>query len=101
MWRTENKVYQPILFKADLLSCMSTTVGLEDEPLIPNGVVNPQQHESGTQSGAYGQWTGPHTHRCNTQLLGDIASHPQLRRRHHQLAHVGQLVANSRSHTKK
>ena len=39
----------------------------------------------------------PHTH---TQLLGDITSHPQLRRQHHQLAHVAWPVANSRSHTK-
>ena len=49
---------------------------------------------------AYGQWTGPNTHRCNTQLLGDIASHPQLRRQHHQLAHVSWPAVNSRSHTK-
>ena len=49
---------------------------------------------------ACGQWTGPHIHRCNTQLLGDIASHPPLRRQHHQLAHVCWPVANSRSHMK-
>ena len=41
MWRTDNKVYQPILPKADLLSCLSTAMGLEHEPLLPNGVVNP------------------------------------------------------------
>ena len=100
MWRTDNKVYQPVLSKADLLSCLSTAMGLEHEPLLPNRVVNPQQPNSGAQCGAYGQWTGLHTHRCNTQLLGDIASHPQLRGQHHQLAHVGQPVANSISHTK-
>ena len=48
MWRTDNKVYQPILSKADLLSCLSTAVGLEHKPL-PNGVVNPQQPKSGAQ----------------------------------------------------
>ena len=99
MWRTDNKVYQPILSKADLLSCLSTTMGLEHEPLLLNRVVNPQQPDSGAQCGAYGQWTGSHAHRCNTQLLGDIASHRQLRRQHHQLAHVGWPVAD-RSHTK-
>ena len=87
MWITDNKVYQPILSKADLLSCLSTAMGLEHEPLLPNGVVNPQQPKFGTQCGAHGQWTGTHTHRCNTQLLGDITSHPQLRRQHHQLAY--------------
>ena len=92
--------YQPILTKADLLSCLSTAVGLVHEPPLPNGVVNPWQPNSGTQCGAYGQWTGPYAHRCNTQLLGEIASHPQLSRQHHQLAHVSQPVANSRSHTK-
>ena len=101
MWRTDNKVYQSILSKADLLSCLSTAVGLEHEPLLPNGVVNPQQPKFGTQCGAHGWWTGPHTHRCNTQLLGDTASHPQLRRQHHQLAHVSWPVADSRSRTKK
>ena len=40
MWRTDNKVYQPILSKADLLSCLSTAMGLEHEPLLLNGVVN-------------------------------------------------------------
>ena len=79
MWRTDNKVYQPILSKADLLSCLSTAVDLEHEPLLQNGVVNLQQPNFATQCGAYGWWTGPHTHRCNTQLLGDITSHPQLR----------------------
>ena len=42
MWRTDNKVYQLILSKADLLSCLSTTLGLEHEPLLPNRVVNLQ-----------------------------------------------------------
>ena len=92
--------YQPILSKADLLSCLSTTIALVHEPPLPNGLVNLQQSDSGAQCGAYGQWTGPHTHRCNTHLLGDIAIHPPLRRQHHQLAHVGQLAADSRSHTK-
>ena len=77
-------------------------MGLVHEPPLPNGVLNPQQPKFGTQCGAHGWWTGPYTHRCNTQLLVDIASHPQLRRhhRHHQLAHVSQLVANMRSYTK-
>ena len=74
-------------------------MGLVHEQLLPNGVVNLLQSKFGIQCGAHGWWTGPHTHRCNTQLLGDIASHPQLRQ-HHQLAHVNQPVANSRSHTK-
>ena len=100
MWRTDNKVYQLILSKADLLSCLSTTMGLEHEPLLMNRVVNPQQPKFGAQCGAHGWCTGPHTLRCNTQLLGDIASHPQLRRQHHQLAHVGHPVANNSSHTK-
>ena len=99
MWRTDNEVYQPILSQADLLSCLSTIVGLEHEPLLLNGVVNPQQPKFGTQCGANGRWTEPHAHRCNTQLLGDIASHPQLRRQHHQLVHVGQPASN-RSHMK-
>ena len=42
MWRTDNKVYQPILSKADLLSCLSTAMGLEQKPLLLNGVVNLQ-----------------------------------------------------------
>ena len=41
IWRTDNKAYQHILSKADLLSCLSTAMGLEHEPLLPNGVVNP------------------------------------------------------------
>ena len=44
MWRNDNKVYQPILSKADLLSCLSTAMGLDHEPLLPNGVVNLQQY---------------------------------------------------------
>ena len=40
MWRTDNKVYQPILSKADFLSCLSTAMGLEHKPLLLNGVVN-------------------------------------------------------------
>ena len=91
MWRTDNKAYQHISSKADFLSCLSTAMGLEHEPLLPNGVVNPQQPKFGAQCGVYDQLTGLHTHRCNTQLLGDIASHPQLRQ-YHQLAHVGWLV---------
>ena len=43
MWRTDNKIYQHISSKVDLLSCLSTAMGLVHEPLLPNGVVNPQQ----------------------------------------------------------
>ena len=93
--------HQPILFKANLLSCLSTTVGLVHEPPLPNGVVNLQQPKFGTQCGAYGWWTGPYTHNCNTQMLGVIASHPQLRTQHHQLAHVSWPVADAWSCTKK
>ena len=92
--------YQPILFQANLLSCLSTTMGLVHEPPLPNMVVNPQQSEFGAQCGDQcGRWTGPQTHRCETQLLGDPASHPTLRRKHH-LAHVVRPVANMRSHMK-
>ena len=91
-----------ILYQASLLSCLSTVVGLVHEPPLPNRVVNLWQHPiSGTQCGARGRWTDPNTLRHNTQLLDDSASHPPLRRHqhHHQRAHVGQLVANARSHT--
>ena len=98
-YRTENKAYQHLIPKAALLSLLSTTVGPEHEPFLPNGVVNPQQPKFGAQCGAYGQWTGPNTYRYNVELLGDTASFPKLRQ-HHQLAHVGQPVADSRSHTK-
>ena len=91
--------YQPISFQANLLSCLSTAVGLVHEPPLPNRVGNLQLPNIGTQCGAYGRWTRPQTHRCETQLLGDIASHPTLRRKH-QLAHVSQPAANGRSHTK-
>ena len=36
--------YQPILFQANLLSCLSSTVGLVHEPPLPNGVVNLQHY---------------------------------------------------------
>ena len=94
--------YQLILFQANLLSCLSTAMGLVHEPPLPNGVVNLWQPNSGTQCGAYGWWTEPYAHRYNTQLLDDIASHPPLRRHqhHHQLAHVDWPVADMRSHMK-
>ena len=98
-YRTENKTYQHLIPKAASLSLLSSTVDPGYEPLPSNGVVNLQQPKSGTQWGAYSQWTGPHTYHCNAGLLGDIASHPQLRQ-HHQLAHFGQPVANSRSRIK-
>ena len=41
MWRTGNKIYQHISSKADLLSCLSTAMGLVHEPYTPNRVVNP------------------------------------------------------------
>ena len=92
-----------ILYQASLLRCLSTAVGLVHEPPIPNGVVNLWQHPiSGAQCGAHGWWTDSNACRHNTQLLDDSASHPPLRRHqhHYQLAHIGQLVANARSHTK-
>ena len=98
-YRTKNKTYQHLIPKAALLSLLSTTVGPEHELLLLNGVVNPWQPKSGTQCGAFGCWTGLSTYQCNAELLGDIASHSRLRQ-HHQLAHVGWPVANSRSHTK-
>ena len=99
-YRTENKAYQHIIPKAALLSLLSTTIGPEHKSPLPNGVVNPWQPEFDTQCGVYGWWIGPQTYQNNAELLGDIASHPQVRQ-HHQLAHVSQPVANSRSHTKK
>ena len=33
--------YEPILFQANLLSCLSTTMGLVHKPHLLNGVVNP------------------------------------------------------------
>ena len=94
--------YPSILYQASLLSCLSTAVGLVHEPPLPNGVVNLQQPNSGTQCGAHGRWTDPNAHRHNTQLLGDSASHPPLRRHqnHHQLAHVSWPAANVGSHMK-
>ena len=37
---------QPILFQANLLSCLSTAMGLVHKPPLPNGVVNLQQYET-------------------------------------------------------
>ena len=85
--------------QANLLSCLSTAVGLVHEPPLLNRVINLWQPNSGAQCGAHGRWTGPETHRCETQLLGDIASHPTLRRQH-QIAHVGWPAADAWSHTK-
>ena len=121
-YRTENKAYQHIIPKAALLSLFSTTVGPEHDPLLPNRVVNPWQPKFGTQGRAYRQWSdrntpahssshngltgqgqstsacsssaaGPQTFQSNAVLLGDIASHPQLRQ-HHQLAHVSWLAGS-------
>ena len=94
MWRTDNKVNQPILSKVDLLSCLSTAMGLEHKPLLQNGKVNPattQIWHPNVGLMASGQ---------DPILTGDIASHPQLRRQHHQLAHVGWPAAYARSCTK-
>ena len=88
--------YPSILFQANLLSCFSTAVGLVHEPPLPNGVVNLQQPKFGAQCGAPVRWRGSQTHRCDTQLLGDIASYHTLRRKH-QLAHVSQLAADAES----
>ena len=91
---------QPILFQANLLSCLSTAMGLVHKPPLPNGVVNMQQPNFGAQCGAHDRWTGLHAHRCNTQLLGNSASQSSLKRHHHhhQLSHVSQLAADARSH---
>ena len=91
-----------ILHQASLLSCLSTAVGRVHEPPLLNGVVNLQQHNYGTQCGAHGRWTGPNASRHNTRLLDGSASHPPLKghQHHHQLAPVGWLVADTRSHTK-
>ena len=103
MWHCGTGInYQLILFQANLLSCLSTIMGLVHESPLPNGVVNLWQPNSGAQCGAYGWWTELYPHRYNTQLLDDIASHPPLRRHqhHHQLTHVGWLAADTRSHMK-
>ena len=62
------------------------------------GVVNPWQHKSGTQCGAYGQWIGPFSHQCDGKLLHKIASQPVVEQ-HHQLAYVGHQLANTKGHT--
>ena len=43
MWRTDNKIYHQISSKADMLSCLSTAMVAVQKPLLPIGVVNPQQ----------------------------------------------------------
>ena len=77
-------------------------MGPLNEPPLPNGVVNPQQPNSGAQCGANGKWTYPNAHGHTAQLLDDSASLPTLREQqhqhHHQLAHVGQPMANIKSH---
>ena len=45
-YRTENKTYQHLIPKAASLSLLSTTIGPEHEPLLPNRVVNPQHQHS-------------------------------------------------------
>ena len=79
-------------------------MGLVYKPPLPNGVVNPQQPHFSTQCGVHGRWTDPNAHRHTPQLLDDSASLPPLREQqhqhHHQLAHVSQLMANMKSHTK-
>ena len=94
--------YQPISYQANLLSCLSTAVGLVHKPPLPNREVNPQQPNSGALCGAHGWWTEPYAHRHNTQLLDASASHPPLRRHqhHHQLACVSRLATDMRSHMK-
>ena len=77
---------------------MSTAVGPEHEPLLPRGVESPQQTKSGTQCGAYSQWTGPFNYQCDADLLHDVTSHPVVEQ-HHLLAFVSQLVANTKGHT--
>ena len=93
-----------ILYQTSLLSCLSTTVAPVHKPPLLNRVVNPQQPNSGTQCGAHGRWIDPSAHRHTAQLLDDSASLPPLREQqhqhHHQLAHVGWLTANMKSHTR-
>ena len=77
---------------------MSTTIGPEHKPLLPLGVVNSRQTKSGAQCGAYGWWTGLFSHQYDGKQLPTIASHPVVEQ-HHQLAYVGHLPANTKSHT--
>ena len=101
---TINELY--ISYQASLLSCLSTAMGPVHEQPLQYGVVNPQQPNSGTQCGAHDRWTDPGAHRHTIQLLDDSASLSPLREQqhlhqhHHQLAHVGQLVADTKSHMK-
>ena len=101
---TINELY--ISYQASLLSCLSTAMGPVHEPPFPNGVVNPQQPNTGAQCGAHGRWKDLGAHRHTIQLLDDSASLPPMREQqhlhqhHHQLPHVSWPVANMKSHMK-
>ena len=49
----KNKQYYHLLLKLITLCLLSTTVGPEHEPLLPLGVVNPQQASSHTESSSH------------------------------------------------
>ena len=95
----KNKLHHQNISKSNVLSLLSTAMGLVHEPLLPRGVVNLQQTKSGTQCGAYGWWIGPFTYQCDAELLHDIASHPSIKQ-YQQLAYVGWQAADTKSHTK-
>ena len=95
---TKNKLNHHNILQLTVLSLLSTAVGPEHEPPLLRGVVSLQQTKSGTQCGAYGQWTGPFSYQCDTELLHDISSHPAVEQ-HYQLAYVGWWVANTKGHT--
>ena len=92
---TKNKLHHHIILQLIVLSLLSTTIGPEHEPLLLRGVVSQWQTKSGAQCRAYGWWTGPLGYRWDAELLHDITSHPAAEQ-HHQLAYVGQQVADTK-----
>ena len=95
---TKNKLHHHNILQLTVLSLLSTAVGPEHKPPLLRGVVSLQQTKSGTQCGAYGQWTGPLSYQCDAELPHDITSYPAVEQ-HHQLAYVGQLVVNTKGCT--
>ena len=87
--RIKNKLHHQNTSKCRVLSLLPTAMCLMHEPPLLRGVVNPWQTKSGTQCGAYGQWIGPFTYQCDSELLHDITSHPAIKQ-YQQLAYVGQ-----------
>ena len=81
-----------------MCSLLSTAVGPEHEPPLPRGEVSLWKTKSGTQCGAYGQWTGPFIYHCDADLLHDITSHPAIEQ-HHLLAYVSRPAADTKGHT--